>query len=95
MLILIVNYIVRAGTEEQAKQFGRKMEEFTRKEPGCRLYVCQQSSQNPRHICFYEQYDDQAAMDAHRAAPYFAEYVTNGISKLGESRQAETFQPVS
>ena len=95
MLILIVNYTVRAGTEEQAKEFGRKMEEFTRKERGCRMYVCQQSTQNPRHFCFYEQYDDQAAMDAHRAAPYFAQYVTNGMATIGESRQAETFKPVA
>ena len=95
MHILIVNYIVRPGTEEQAKEFGRKMEEFTRKEPGCRFYVCQQSLENPRHFCFYEQYADRAAMDAHRAAPYFAEYVTNGMSKLGESRHAETFAPIS
>lgn len=95
MHILIVNYVVRAGTEEQAKEFGRKMEEFTRKEPGCRFYACQQSLENPRHFCFYEQYDDRAAMDTHRAAKYFAEYVTNGMSKIGESRTAENFAPVS
>jgi quinol monooxygenase YgiN len=94
MLILIVHYTVRPGTEDQAKEFGRKMEEFTRKEPGCRMYVCQQSIENARHFCFYEQYDDQAALDAHRAAAYFAEYVTNGIAKIGESRQAEKFEPV-
>lgn len=95
MLVLIVNSVVRAGTEEQAKEIGRKMEEFTRKEPGCRFYVCQQSMENPRHFCFYEQYDDQAALNAHRAAPYFAEYITNGMGKILESRQAELFSPVS
>jgi len=95
MHILIVHSIVRAGTEEQAKEFGRKMEEFTRKEPGCRMYICQQSLENPRHFCFYEQYDHAAAMETHRAAPYFAEYITNGMGKILESRHAENFAPVS
>lgn len=95
MLILIVHSTVRAGTQEQAKEFGRKMEEFTRKEPGCRMYVCQQSLDNPRHFCFYEQYDDRAALETHWASPYFAEYITNGLAKIVESRQAETFAPVS
>jgi len=71
------------------------MEEFTRKEPGCRMYICQQSLENPRHFCFYEQYDDAAAMETHRAAPYFAEYITNGMGNILESRQAESFAPVS
>jgi quinol monooxygenase YgiN len=95
MLIFIVHSTVRAGTEEQAKEFGRKMEGFTRKEPGCRFYVCQQSLENPRHFCFYEQYADQAALEAHRTSPYYAEYITNGMAKITESRQAETFAPIS
>ena len=95
MLILIVHSTVREGTEAQAKEFGRKMEEFTRKEPGCRMYLCQQSLENPRHFCFYEQYDDRAALETHWASSYFAEYITNGLAKIVESRQAETFKPVA
>lgn len=93
MIVLMVSYTVRAGHEEQAKDFVRKMQEHTRKEPGCRFYAGQQSTENPRKICFYEQYDDEAALEAHRAAPYFAEYVTNGLSNIIEpsTRVQETF----
>ncbi len=95
MLVLLVQFIVKSGTEEQVKGFMRKMEENTRKEPGCRLYIGGQSNDNPRKFCFYEQYDDAAALDAHRAAPYFTEYVTNGFGPLMESVTREMFTTIS
>jgi len=94
MIVLVVNLRMKPGTEELTKQHMRKMQEHTRKEPGCRMYVGHQSLEDPRLFCFYEQYDDQAALDAHRAAPYFAEYVTNGLVTLAESRKATLYEPV-
>ena len=94
MLILIVHFTVKQGTESQALTFMRKMEEHTRREPGNRMYVGQQSTENPRRFCFYEQYADQAALDAHRAAPYFKQYVTDGLGPLIENITREIFRPV-
>jgi autoinducer 2-degrading protein len=94
MIVLIVNYIVQPGTEEQARGYVRHMTQHTRREPGCLMYVGHQSTSEPRQFCFYEQYRDQAALDAHRAAPYFAEHVTNGLTNIAESRTAGFFAPV-
>jgi quinol monooxygenase YgiN len=94
MLALIVHFSVKQGEEENAKEWMRKMQEHTRREPGCRLYVGHQSMEDPRRFCFYEQYNDQAALDAHRAAPYFAECVIHGLAKLIEGRTQELFVPV-
>lgn len=94
MLVLLVQFTVQAGAEPHARDYIRKMQEHSRQEPGCRLYIGQQSTENPRRFCFYEQYENQAALDAHRAAPYFAEYVTNGLGKLMENRTQEFFVPV-
>ena len=94
MIVLVVNYRVKPGTEELVKEYIRKMQEHTRKEPGCRFYAGHQSLEDPLEYCFYEQYDDRAAFDAHRAAPYFVENVTNGIARLAESRKAGLFEPV-
>ena len=41
-------------------------------EPGCRMYQVHRSPSDPQQFFIYEQYDDQAALDAHRAAPHFA-----------------------
>ncbi len=94
MLVLLVQFTVKAGQEQRARDYMRKMQEHTRREPGCRMYVGHQSAGDPHRFCFYEQYDDEKALEAHRAAPYFAEYVTNGLSKLMDDRTQEFFTPV-
>ncbi len=94
MIALIVTFTVPAGNEERIKDLIRKMQEHTRREPGCRRYVGHQAVDNPRRFCFYEVYEDQAALEAHRAAPYFAEYVRNGLNQLMETSTRELFTPV-
>ena len=42
------------------------LQEHSRKEPGCLLYIGHQSTEDPRKFLFYEQYKDAAALDAHR-----------------------------
>ena len=95
MLVLLVQFVAKPGTEGQVRTFMRKLEGNTRREPGCRLYIGSQSNDDPRKFCFYEQYDDEAALQEHRAAPYFAEYVTDGFAPLIESRTSETFTTIS
>lgn len=95
MFVLLVQFVVKTGTEERVKAFVRKMEENTRKEPGCRLYIGSQSNDNPRKFLIYEQYVDEAALQAHRAAPYFAQYVTNGFGPMMESVTREMFTTIS
>jgi quinol monooxygenase YgiN len=54
MIVLLVQFTVKSGAEEQAQRFIRKMQEHTRREPGCRVYAGHQSSKDPRHFFFYE-----------------------------------------
>ena len=94
MLVLVVWFTVQPGKEERCREIIRVMQEHTRKEPGCQEYVGSQSSENPRNFIFYEVYDDQAALDAHRAAAYYKQYVAGELSAILESRERELFQPV-
>ena len=41
-------------------------------EPGCRYFDVTVDAADDHHFVFYELYADQAALDAHRAAPHFA-----------------------
>ena len=43
-------------------------------EPGCKYFDVTQDIKDPHHFVFYELYDDEAAIDAHRAAPHFAKW---------------------
>jgi quinol monooxygenase YgiN len=38
-----------------------------RAEPGNHAYIFHRAPDNPRSFMFYEQYDDQAALETHRA----------------------------
>ena len=43
-----------------------------RDEPGCLRFNVLQDAQDPNVYYFYEVYKDQAALEAHRAAPHYA-----------------------
>ena len=43
-------------------------------EPGCLVYRPHRSTKDPDQFIFYEQYEDDAAFDAHRKAPPLATY---------------------
>jgi quinol monooxygenase YgiN len=91
MYVLMVDFKVKPGSEDECRRLMRLMVEHSNREPGCRQYIGHQSTEDPRRFCFYEQYDDAAALEAHRATPHFQQYVTNGLATITEERQAHTF----
>ena len=94
MLILVVRVTIKAGHEDEVLEPFLRLQEETRRETGCLTYVVQRSRENGRRYLIYEQYKDQAALDAHRASPHFSEYATNGFYRFVEERQAELFDPI-
>ena len=94
MIVLKVDMLVKPGTEEKCKEYIRIMQQHSRQEPGCLMYVGHQSTEDPRRFMFYEQYKDQAALDAHRNAPYFKQYVNGGLDPIMENRSRELYTVV-
>ena len=94
MLILAVHVTIKAGDEDTVIPAFHKLQEESRREPGCIMYVVQRSRENPRHYLIYEQYKDDDALAAHRNSPHFKEYATNGFYRFVEQRQAELYNPI-
>ena len=94
MLILVVRLTIKTGHEDEVIESFEKLQEETRREPGCIQYVVQRGLENPRHYLIYEQYTDQAALDTHRASAHFKEYATDGFYRFVEQREAELFHPI-
>lgn len=44
----------------------------TRAEPGCILYELMQNTADPTDFTFYEEWTDEASLNAHGAAPHLA-----------------------
>ena len=73
MISLVVRLdVVPARLEEFHEAITRNAAATFTHEPGClRFDVCR-SQADPHHFVFYEVYRDEAALEAHRAAPHFA-----------------------
>jgi quinol monooxygenase YgiN len=94
MIVLKVDMLVKSGCEEKCREYIRILQAKSRKEPGCLLYIGHQSIENPRKFLFYEQYRDQAALEAHRNTPYFKLYVQGGLDPIMEERTRELYSVV-
>lgn len=95
MICLAVTFIVKPGSEKAAAAIFRTLTEHSRAEPGCRMYLFHSSPADPRKFFVYEQYDDQAAIEAHRAAPYYERYVKKELPPLVESVDLQTYVPLT
>lgn len=94
MIVLRVDMLVKAGAESQCLEIIHKLQEHTRKEPGCVHYAGHQSKENSRHFFMYEVYKDDAAFQAHRDASYYTQYATAALGAIVEQRTRELFNLV-
>jgi quinol monooxygenase YgiN len=93
MICLAVTFVVKPGNESEAIAIFEEMTEKTlAEEPGCQMYLAHRSPTEPLKFFLYEQYDDQAALDAHRASPHFEHYIKNRLMPLIESRDAQLYE---
>jgi autoinducer 2-degrading protein len=91
MVVLMVTYVALPGHEAELVARLREMTGYTRQESGCRAYIAHQSQKEPRKFVLYEQYADEAALDAHRTSDYFKRIVQGEYNNLLESRSPEFF----
>ena len=71
MVVLVVTWMAKVGHENEVAGIFTKLTEASRKEPGCAMYVVHRHKTEPRRFFVYEQYKDDAALEAHRAALAF------------------------
>lgn len=97
MLVIAARYLVKEGQEETVAAVLKEMASICNSdaEPGCVLYTVNQSTENPRSFLLYEQYVDQAALEAHAQTPAFKEHVLGRVVPLLESREREYYQVVA
>jgi quinol monooxygenase YgiN len=92
MIVLVARYYGKTGTGDQILEALQEMAPQVKSlEPGCVMYQVSRSNENPNNFLLYEQYVDQAALDAHRAMPHFNEIVEETIVPLLERREREFF----
>ena len=92
MYVVLARWRIAAGQIERVLKFGREMETHSRQEPGCKAYIVNQLVDDPEVVVLYEQYDDEAAFQAHLASEHFQRIVVPQIVPLLVERSRETFR---
>ena len=92
-LAYIVNFTVDSANIEKTKALSLALQEKTRQEPGCRQYVFHQCVEEPNRFLIYEVYDDQAALEAHRATEHFLNCVKLGMWPITVTHVAHPCTP--
>jgi len=94
MVVLAVTWMARQGRESDVTSIFAKLTEESRKEPGCLMYVVHRHKTDPRRFFVYEQYKDDAALEAHRASPHFLQYARKELPKLGDRIEGQLYEPI-
>jgi quinol monooxygenase YgiN len=95
MVVLAVTWVANPGREAEVADIFRKLETDSRKEPGCLMYVVHRHHADPRRFFIYEQYADDAALDAHRKSDHFQKYAVVGLKGIGERVEGELYTPLA
>ncbi|HXX28077.1 MAG TPA: putative quinol monooxygenase [Terriglobales bacterium] len=92
MVVLAVTWMAKVGHETEVAAVFQKLTEESRKEAGCLMYQVHRHKTDLRRFFIYEQYKDDAALEAHRSAPHFLRYVKKELPKLGDRIEGNLYE---
>jgi quinol monooxygenase YgiN len=95
MVVLAVTWMAKVGRESEVITVFDKLSAESRKEPGCLMYQVHKHKTDPRRFFIYEQYKDNAALEAHRTSPHFLQLAKKDLPKLGDRTEGHLFEPLS
>ncbi|MHB1856700.1 MAG: putative quinol monooxygenase [Acidobacteriaceae bacterium] len=89
----MISFIVRMRFAQENRkdvlEAVRRLAAASRQEPGCVSYIPHELAGDSSQVLIYEQYRDEAALEAHRASPHFHEYVIGGLYQWMKERSVE------
>jgi quinol monooxygenase YgiN len=94
MVVLAVTWMAKVGREAEVADIFSKLSEVSRKEPGCIMYQVHRHKTDTRRFFIYEQYKDDAALEAHRAAPHFLQYARKELPKIADRIEGQLYDPL-
>ena len=94
MVVLAVTWMAKQGREADVSAIFAKLTEASRKEPGCVMYLVHRHKTDARRFFVYEQYKDDAALEAHRSSPHFLQYARKELPKMGDRIEGHLYEPI-
>jgi quinol monooxygenase YgiN len=90
---VIINAVIYTFAPEDADKAAailRELRDLSRKETGVVAFEVARSNHSPAVFALWEEYQDQAALDAHFASDHFKRLGINGVRLLAKQRTGET-----
>ena len=75
MIVLLAKSTLLDGKQQEFITVAEKLVKATREEAGCIYYDLVQDVADENVFCFVEKYQDEAAVEAHKASVHFRTYV--------------------
>jgi quinol monooxygenase YgiN len=94
MVILVVGWTAKPGMEDEVARLFLALQQESRQEPGCLFYVVQRHRYDPARFLVYEQYKDDAALEAHRSTPHFLEIARGALPRVADRTDANLYTPL-
>jgi quinol monooxygenase YgiN len=94
MVVLAVTWTAKTGRDAEVAALFAKLSEASRKEPGCAMYQVHRHRTEPRRFFVYEQYKDDAALEAHRTAAHFLQYAKKDLPKIADRVEGNLYEPL-
>ncbi len=94
MIVLAVTWVAKEGHEEEVAGLFSRLTEESRKEPGCAMFQVHRLKDDRRRFFIYEQYRDDAALEAHRTAPYFLQLARKELLPIADRVDANLWIPL-
>lgn len=89
MISFTVRMRFRSEDRDELAQILRGLTLASRQEPGCVSYIAHTVESDPDTILIYEQYRDEAAVEAHRGTPHFQRLAIGGLYQRMLDRSVE------
>jgi len=94
MVVLAVTWMAKLGNEAEVAKLFTQLTEESRKEPGCVMFQVHRHKTEPRRFFIYEQYKDDAALEAHRATAHFLQFARKELPKIADRVEGQLYEPL-
>jgi quinol monooxygenase YgiN len=94
VLVVIARYQARPGAGDEVASILAQHVSPTRAEPGCVSFLVNRSGDDSDRFVLYEQYDDEAAFQAHRTTAHFRDYIEGRVVPLLAERTWERYRVI-
>jgi quinol monooxygenase YgiN len=92
-IVIVARWQMDAKAVDGVLELIAPLQEQTLAEPGCLGYEVFRSVGAPDQLLLLERYADDAAIEAHRNAPHYQEFVVRRILPLLSQRKVELLRP--